>query len=151
MFVNLTSCDTSKDRTHRISNKSTVEEKFKKIKAGEERLLYSSEEAEDENGLMSRWEESDDNIVKHCRAGTEKDGDPGTPGKEIWRKKCGHTAGEVWRRQHKIELDGVEWSLWPCPLGAGLKKPRVFFIKSFFRFLVLMYEDWTQNYDREIH
>ena len=54
MFVNLTSCDTSKDRTHRISNKSTVEEKFKKIKAGEERLLYSSEEAEDENGLMSR-------------------------------------------------------------------------------------------------
>jgi len=41
------------------------------------------------------------------RSGT---GDSGSPGKEIWNKKCGQRAagtdGERWRRRHKTELDG---------------------------------------------
>jgi len=41
---------------------------------------------------------------------TEEEVDPETPGKEIWRKKCGQrvpdTAGGIWQWKHKTELDG---------------------------------------------
>jgi len=47
----------------------------------------------------------------HCTT-TEEDGDPKTPGKEIWRRKCGQqasgTAGGSQRQQLK---SGVEWSV----------------------------------------
>jgi len=38
----------------------------------------------------------------------EEDGDPETPGKSIWNKKCGQRASDAaggrWRCQHKTEL-----------------------------------------------
>jgi len=50
---------------------------------------------------------------RHCsgyRRATKIEDDQRTPGKEIWRKKCGQqvsgTAGGRWRRQHRTELDG---------------------------------------------
>jgi len=47
---------------------------------------------------------------KHCSGlDTVAEDHQRTPGKEIWRKECGHrvsgTAGGRWRRQHRIELD----------------------------------------------
>jgi len=48
---------------------------------------------------------------EHHNAVEEED-DPGLPGKGIWSNKCGQrvsdTAGERWRRQHQIEVDGDE-------------------------------------------
>ena len=48
---------------------------------------------------------------------TEEEGDPGTLGEEIWRRKCGWkasgTAGERWRWQ----LKRVKWSVAYDPLG----------------------------------
>ena len=56
----------------------------------------------------------------------EKDGAQGILGKEIWRKKCGQqdtsTAGGRWRRQHKTELDGDEWSVACVPPGVTRHK-----------------------------
>jgi len=52
---------------------------------------------------------------------TEEEDDRETLGKEIWRGKCGlqasGSAGERWRRQHKTELDGDEWSVAYDTLG----------------------------------
>jgi len=49
-----------------------------------------------------------------CHKATEEEDDRETPGKEIWGGKCGQRAsglaGGRWRRQHKTELDGDEWS-----------------------------------------
>jgi len=57
---------------------------------------------------------------------TEKEDDQETRGKEIWRGRCGQRAsglaGGRWRRQHKIELDGDEWSVAYAPLGATRHK-----------------------------
>ena len=57
----------------------------------------------------------------HHKAADLED-DLGTPGREIWRKKCGQqvsdTAGGRWSRQHRTELDGEEWSVAYAPLGA---------------------------------
>ena len=57
----------------------------------------------------------------HHKAADPED-DLGTPGREIWRKKCGQqvsdTVGERWSRQHRTELDGEEWSVAYAPLGA---------------------------------
>ena len=57
---------------------------------------------------------------------TEKEDDQETRGKEIWRGRCGKRAsglaGGRWRRQHKIELDGDEWSVTCAPLGATRHK-----------------------------
>jgi len=57
---------------------------------------------------------------------TEKEDDQETHGKEIWRGRCGQRAsglaGGRWRRQHKIELDGDEWSVACAPLGATRHK-----------------------------
>jgi len=57
---------------------------------------------------------------------TEKDDDQETRGKEIWRGRCGQRAsglaGGRWRRQHKTELDGDEWSVAYVPLGATRHK-----------------------------
>ena len=57
---------------------------------------------------------------------TEKEDDQETRGKEIWKKRCGQQAsglaGGRWRRQHKIELDGDEWSVAYAPLGATRHK-----------------------------
>ena len=57
----------------------------------------------------------------HHKAADLKD-DLGTPGREIWSKKCGQqvsdTAGGRWSRQHRTELDGEEWSVAYAPLGA---------------------------------
>ena len=62
---------------------------------------------------------------KHHKA-TEKEDDQETRGKEIWRGRCGQrasgSAGGRWRRQHKIELDGDEWSVAYAPLGATRHK-----------------------------
>jgi len=54
----------------------------------------------------------------HCKA-TEKNSDPGIPGKVIWRKKYGRHACEGrWRQHHKTELDEDKWSVAYAPLGA---------------------------------
>ena len=57
----------------------------------------------------------------HHKAADLED-DLGTPGREIWSKKCGQqvsdTAGGRWSRQHRTELDGEEWSVAYAPLGA---------------------------------
>jgi len=43
----------------------------------------------------------------------EKDGQRTTPGRQIWRRRCGQqdasSSGGIWRRQHRTELD-EEWS-----------------------------------------
>jgi len=48
-------------------------------------------------------------------------GDQITPGKEISREKCGQqasgSAAGRWRRQHKTEQDGDEWSVVYDTLG----------------------------------
>jgi len=47
----------------------------------------------------------------HHKAADHED-DLGTPGKEIWRKKCGQqvsdTDGGRWSWQHRTELNGEE-------------------------------------------
>ena len=57
---------------------------------------------------------------------TKKEDDQETRGKKIWRGRCGQRAsgldGGRWRRQHKIELDGDEWSVAYAPLGATRHK-----------------------------
>ena len=57
---------------------------------------------------------------------TEKEDDQETRGKEIWRGRCGQRAsglaGGRWRRQHKSELDGDEWSVAYAPLGVTRHK-----------------------------
>ena len=49
-----------------------------------------------------------------------EDGDTGTPGKGIWRKKCGQYGLQVqltkMESEDKTELDGVEWSVDCAPL-----------------------------------
>jgi len=49
----------------------------------------------------SRW------YTEHCKI-TEEDGDPGTAGREIWRRNYGCWASGTWT---KTELDAVEWSV----------------------------------------
>ena len=71
----------------------------------------------------------------HHKAADLKD-DLGTPGREIWRKKCGQqvsdTAGGRWSRQHRTELDGEEWSVAYAPLGAKrLKSSKSSHYRSF--------------------
>ena len=76
------------------------------------------------------WEEAMTALPNKCYSGhhkaTEKEDDQETHGKEIWRGRCGQRApglaGGRWRRQHKIELDGDEWSVAYAPLSATRHK-----------------------------
>jgi len=56
-----------------------------------------------------------DKCYSGCHKDTEKEDDREALGKEIWRGKCGQRAsgsgGVRWRRQHKTELSGDEWSV----------------------------------------
>jgi len=60
-----------------------------------------------------------------CHKATEEEDDQETLGKEIWRKKCGQRtsglAGGRWRRQHKTDRGGDEWSVAYDTLGIGPK------------------------------
>jgi len=57
-----------------------------------------------------------------CHKATEEEDDRETLEKEIWRGKCGQRtsglAGGRWRRQHRTELGGDEWSVAYASLGA---------------------------------
>ena len=59
-------------------------------------------------------------LSKHssgCHMAAEKADDYRTPGREIWRWRCGQqatsTAGGRWRRQHRTELKIQKSCLWP--------------------------------------
>jgi len=66
-------------------------------------------------------------LLQYCQAdsghhkATEEEVDPGTPEKEIWRKKCGQqvsgTAGGIWQWKHKTELDEDKWFVAYDPRG----------------------------------